>query len=563
MLLALVTIGEIASPASIARHVLVWRTNRKLATQRLCSAPFEPTQALMMARAEPERDLSSCRREQHPDIEENIQKVERAVMVSSDSKMWSTTYDILIVGAGIAGSSLAHALSSIPRAKPLRICLLERSLAEPDRIVGELLQPGGIALLEKLGLASCVKGIDATPAYGYCVVLDGKPVHIPYPNNRAGCGFHHGRFIQALRAKAKAAPNVEVVEATVSELIECSMTKRVLGVRATRKEENAVEKETFFADLTIVADGCFSNFRSAVMGQAGVKPEVKSHFVGVILEDANLPIPKHGTVVLVKGSGPVLLYQIAEHDTRMLVDVKAPLPSDLKGHILNNIMPQLPSALHIPVQRALENDRLRRMPNSFLPPAQQGGQHTKEGVILVGDSWNMRHPLTGGGMMCAFNDVVILRRLLADVHDFSDWKEISQLLHSWHWQRKPLAATVNILSVALYDLFGADDESLAVLRTGCFKYFERGGDCVEGPVSLLSGIIASPAVLFRHFFAVAFYSIWVMFTHSHPVSTADGKIVHVVPGWDAYPYLIIKSIQVFWTACIVFLPLMWTEVRWW
>jgi hypothetical protein len=31
------------------------------------------------------------------------------------------------------------------------------------------------------------------------------------------------------------------------------------------------------------------------------------------------------------------------------------------------------------------------------------------------------------------------------------------------------------------------DEELAVLRRGCFKYFERGGDCVRGPVSLLSG----------------------------------------------------------------------------
>ena len=31
------------------------------------------------------------------------------------------------------------------------------------------------------------------------------------------------------------------------------------------------------------------------------------------------------------------------------------------------------------------------------------------------------------------------------------------------------------------------DEQLAVLRTGCFKYFERGGECVNGPVSLLSG----------------------------------------------------------------------------
>jgi len=31
------------------------------------------------------------------------------------------------------------------------------------------------------------------------------------------------------------------------------------------------------------------------------------------------------------------------------------------------------------------------------------------------------------------------------------------------------------------------DENLGVLRSGCFKYFERGGDCVDGPVRLLSG----------------------------------------------------------------------------
>ena len=371
--------------------------------------------------------------------------------------MWSTHYDVIIVGAGVAGSSLAHALSTIQRQKaPLRICLLERSLAEPDRIVGELLQPGGVAALEQLGLEDCVEGIDAIPVHGYCVVLDGKPVHIPYPNNRTGRSFHHGRFIQALRKKAKAAKGVETVEATVSELIECPVTGRVLGVRATRKEEGAVEKEAFFADLTIVADGCFSNFRSSVMGATGRKPEVKSHFVGVVIEDASLPIDKHGTVVLVKDSGPVLLYQIGTHDTRMLVDVKTPLPSDLKGHILDNIVPQLPSALHIPVQKALDTDRLRRMPNSFLPPAEQGGRHTKEGVILLGDAWNMRHPLTGGGMMCAFNDVAILRGLISGTKDLSDWKEVSQLLHSWHWQRKALASTVNILSVALYDLFGAD-----------------------------------------------------------------------------------------------------------
>ena len=144
--------------------------------------------------------------------------------------------------------------------------------------------------LRNLGLEDCVEGIDAVPTFGYCVILDGKPVHIPYPDGHEGRSFHHGRFIQALRAKAKAAERVEVVEATVAELIECPLTGRVLGVRATRREAGALEKEAFFADLTVVADGCFSNFRTAVMGKAAIKPKTKSHFVGMILDDVHLPI---------------------------------------------------------------------------------------------------------------------------------------------------------------------------------------------------------------------------------------------------------------------------------
>ena len=96
----------------------------------------------------------------------------------------------------------------------------------------------------------------------------------------------------------------------------------------------------------------------------------------------------------------------------------------------------------------------------------QGGNEfgTKEGVFLVGDAWNMRHPLTGGGMTVAFNDIVILRDILAQVGDFSRWDEIREGLRRWHWDRKSLASTVNILSVALYDLFGANGTVKNMLR---------------------------------------------------------------------------------------------------
>jgi squalene monooxygenase len=246
-----------------------------------------------------------------------------------------SSYDILIVGAGIAGSALAHALSaaaSTSRATPLRIALLERSLAEPDRIVGELLQPGGVAALCSLGLGSCLDGIDAIPVHGYAVLDAGQTVHIPYPSRAEGRSFHHGRFVQKLRACARAASGVDVFEATVTDLIECPLTSRVVGVLARRDGETE-NKEAFYADLVVIADGCFSNFRSVVMGSNNAlmsKPALRGHFVGAILEDVTLPIPQHGTVVLIKGHGPVLIYQIGEHDTRILIDVKNPIPSDLK-----------------------------------------------------------------------------------------------------------------------------------------------------------------------------------------------------------------------------------------
>ncbi len=61
----------------------------------------------------------------------------------------ASPYDVIIVGAGIAGASLASALGNAGR----RILLIERDLGEPNRIVGELLQPGGVDRLKELGLA--------------------------------------------------------------------------------------------------------------------------------------------------------------------------------------------------------------------------------------------------------------------------------------------------------------------------------------------------------------------------------------------------------------------------
>lgn len=231
--------------------------------------------------------------------------------------------------------------------------------------------------------------------------------------------------------------------------------------------------------------------------------------------------------------------------------------------------------LHPAILKALDEQRLRTMPNSFLPPSMQGLSDSLSGAILVGDAWNMRHPLTGGGMTVAFHDAVLLTKYLsadeelpAGREGLERWDVIADRLKDWFWARKNLSGTVNVLSIALYDLFGGADgkfqdtffaltaDDLAVLREGCFKYFERGGECVSGPVGLLSALAPQPVTLFYHFFSVAFYSIYILFSQGRP-SAGPAK----PPSFAEFPALALFSVKVFWTACIVFLPVMYSEFK--
>lgn len=371
--------------------------------------------------------------------------------------------DVVVVGAGIFGTAVAIAFARQNRS----VILLERSLKEPDRIVGELLQPGGVEALEQLGLRDCLEGIDAVVVKGYEVIYYGQEVEIPYPENATrpgtrpeGRSFHHGRFIRKLRERAMMEENIMVVETTVTGTITNGWTGQVLGVESVTKGE----KDYYFGKLTIIADGYASKFRKEYISQ---QPVSKSKFWGLELVDADLPLPLHGHVVLGEGA-PVLLYQIGTHETRCLVDVPEGTQSanvangGIKGHLKNVVLPSLPKCVQSSFEAALENGKLKSMPNSFLPPS----TNKVPGMVLLGDAMNMRHPLTGGGMTVAFNDVVLLRELLSPekVADLGDTKMVIKQMSTFHWKRKNLTSVINILAQALYSLFAANGGSLSSRR---------------------------------------------------------------------------------------------------
>ncbi|GFF56609.1 probable squalene monooxygenase [Aspergillus lentulus] len=444
------------------------------------------------------------------------------------------TSDIVIVGGGVAGCATAVAFGK----QGQTVVLLEKSLAQPERVVGELLQPGGVRALHSLGIGDCLRNIDAVPCHGYRVSYFKESVNIPYPDDPdapgerpEGCSFQHGRFIQNLRHAAANAPNVTVVEAKATDLLRDEDTGKVIGVLACSAGDS--KKTTkYYGSLTIICDGYASTFRK---GYVPNKPSSQSKFWALEMIDAKLPEPYHGHVFL-SDAPPILVYQISPRQTRIFMDVPTGLPSaspaagGIKAHMLDGQVPKHAQFVSAPSEQKVP------------------------GLLFLGDALNMRHPLTGGGMTVAFNDVLLISKLLApgNVPSLDDSRAVLQRIGRFHWARKRSSSLINILAMALYALFAAEDTTMAALKTGCFRYFQIGGRYKEEPCGMLAGLIGSPWVLVYHFFAVAFYFFAVAF-YSVWLVLAEAPI------WKI-PYEVVGATLIIWKACCVIGPYLICEL---
>ncbi|EAL60604.1 squalene monooxygenase [Dictyostelium discoideum AX4] len=448
--------------------------------------------------------------------------------IQFENEVDNKVFDIIVVGAGVAGSAFAYSLGKAGK----RVLCIERDLSEPDRIVGELMQPGGVRALRELGMEDCLDGIDSSLVFGYGIFKHGKGTKLSYPKDSNGAiingfSFHHGRFIQKLRLRASSCENVFMVEGTVNSLIEeDGIIKGVTYIESKKKDNSNENKENsddsnnntattnnnnnnnkdlikeVRAPLTVVCDGCFSNLRKSLVPEN--QPLLTSTFVGLVIKGVQLPFQCHGHVFLVDPA-PILMYRIGSDEIRVLVDIpfKCPPNSELKEYLETVTAPQLPESLRESFLYALRNSPLKKMPNSRLPP----NPTPKPGVLMIGDSWNMRHPLTGSGMTVCLSDCVILSKLITQSNpsiNFTDRVSMERLIQKFTIQRKPLASTLNVLAGALYKVFSASNEHL---RKACLGYLSLGGEFSAGPVALLSGLKPKPHILAMHFFAVAFYGV--------------------------------------------------------
>lgn len=397
-------------------------------------------------------------------------------------------FDVCIIGAGVAGAAMAIFLGRSGK----KVAIVEKNMAEQDRIIGELLQPGGVDQLKNLGLLAFIEHIDAQPVNGYAMFLEGKDFKISYPKDKTGFGFRNGKFVQEMRNALSEIPTVKVFEGSANDFTYAGDS--ITGVRFTPKERET--ESTIEAHLTIVCDGAFSTFRREL--NQGSK-SVSGYFLGLVLKNCNLTYPGHGHVIIANPS-PVLCYPIGRNETRVLIDFRGQQPpkksEELIHHLNHVIGPQMPESIQPSFYEAVNEGKFKVMPNHLLAAS----PNLKNGAVLIGDSLNMRHPLTGGGMTVAFTDINNLGNRLIQINDFSNRNLVNEAISEFYQTRHQQNATINILADALYGVMSNED-----LKHACYDYLQRGGHFADEPISILSAVSRDFNLLIRHFFSVAFY----------------------------------------------------------
>lgn len=407
--------------------------------------------------------------------------------LDTSSTLKEKSPEVIIVGAGVLGSAFATVLARDGR----RVTVIERSMSEPDTFAGEVLLPGGYKILKLLGLENSLEGCEALKFQGFqihdlvnkiknnlCFRLDENE------DTEDGRSFRHGRFVMGLRKIAMAESNVKFIEGTVINLVEDDGC--IIGVQYKDKKSEDVKE--LYAPLTVVADGLFSNMRRHLISQ---KPNVTSHFAGVTMKT---PQELHSTTanMIISESSVFSIYTISSSESRVLINIAGEVPRNLNDYLMQSVYPAMPDHHKESFCEAVQNINFKVLPADYLPAATLN----KSGVLLLGDAYNIRHPLTGGGMSIILSDIAIWRNLLQNIPWLDNYEAILQAKKKFYWLRKMNCTFVmNISAELTYQMFSATDSTTVFVRKACFEYCNFGEKYSQKSAQMYGMLTPKPSSL--------------------------------------------------------------------
>lgn len=313
--------------------------------------------------------------------------------------------DFCVVGGGPAGTTLAALLAR----SGVRVVLVERSPTMDRAYRGEILQPGGLALLDELGVLGPARdrGAHEHARFRFVdrdrVLVDIDYRSLPAPHNYL-LSLPQSHLLTELQQLAVRHGATVLAGYRLSEL--CRDGDRVTGVVVNSGEERCVVR----AHCVVAADGRYSRTRTL----AGIAYDRVSAFQHDVLW---LKLPHTATTpadvrIFRAGGNPILAYQSYPDSVQLGWTLPHKsyrvMAAQGVGHIRDEI------AAAAPEYADLVRERVRALGDLSLLDVFSGTARdwAADGLLLIGDAAHTHGPLGAQGINLAVQDAVLAHPVL-------------------------------------------------------------------------------------------------------------------------------------------------------
>ena len=326
--------------------------------------------------------------------------------------------DVVVVGGGIGGASLAYGLAQAGKG----VTVLEASTKYSDRVRGESMQAWGVAEARRLGVEQVLldAGAHVSPLWKQYAEGVGEAGEIPMslmiPDIPGSLNLRHPDACQAL---------IDVAASAGADVIR--------GVRDVALSPGSVSYATdqvheIQTDLVVGADGR----NSAIRRQVGIQLEhqqATSYIAGLLLDglDGPDPMPDGFDMMATEGDRFLLVFHQGHGRARVYICVGLSGQHRFSGRgAIDAFLAATPMSC-FPWSASFAS----AVPAG--PCATYAGDDTwtaepySEGVVLIGDAAGYNDPVIGQGLSIALRDARTVRDLILDgAHKPADFAPYGQ-----------------------------------------------------------------------------------------------------------------------------------------
>ncbi|MFM8551796.1 MAG: FAD-dependent monooxygenase [Nitrospiraceae bacterium] len=371
--------------------------------------------------------------------------------------------DVVVVGAGGGGAVLGLALAQ----KGVKALVLEQAPGPPGGLRGEILQPNGQQILDRLGLLDKLPQNATRPVRFFHFYRAGGTRLctvdydlLPPPYNRAIVTLPNVAHHAILNELESRAPGTLRYGATVKKLLRDG--ERVVGVEA----ECDGRPLTVSAKLVVGADGALSKVRSALGIAAKLHLYPEGYLIAILerpkdMDEARYFVGKRTILGAFPAAGDkaYLFYMIPAGSMQQVKEAGV--------EALRRRWLAIDPTLAPMAESLVDWNQTAYMPTGRV----KAKTWVADGAVLIGDAAHAINPHASQGRMQAMVDAMALADLVPRWLERNDWS--ASTLAEYELARRPQVDMLQKLADEQVLFWNTGNPVLAYLRDRVFKGMDR------------------------------------------------------------------------------------------